>query len=74
MRAREIGAPIPRNGTLREAPELCHEQWLMDDLAEAKSDGAPLWDGKAKLRVRMARLDESASLLRSRRMVSRLTG
>jgi hypothetical protein len=74
VRAREIGAPIPRNGTLREAQELCHEQWLKDDLAEAKSDGAPLWDGKAKLRVRMARLDESASLLRSRRMVSRLTG
>jgi hypothetical protein len=45
---------------LREAQELCHEQWLKDDLAEAKSDGAPLWDGKAKLRVRMARPDESA--------------
>jgi hypothetical protein len=59
---------------LRAAQELCHEQWLKDDLAEAKSDGAPLWDGKVKLRVRMARLDESASLLRSRRMVSRLTG
>jgi hypothetical protein len=24
---------------LREAHELCHEQWLKDDLAEAKSDG-----------------------------------
>jgi len=46
--------------TLREAHELCNEQWLKDDLAEAKSDGAPLWDGKAKLRVRMARSDESA--------------
>ena len=45
--------------SMREAQELCHEQWLKDDLAEAKSDGAPLWDGKAKLRVRMARLDES---------------
>jgi hypothetical protein len=45
---------------LREAHELCHEQWLKDNLAEAKSDGAPLWDGKAKLRVRMARPDESA--------------
>jgi hypothetical protein len=38
--------------TLREAHELCHEQWLKDDLAEVKSDGAPLWDGKAKLRAR----------------------
>jgi hypothetical protein len=45
---------------MREAQELCREQWLKDDLAEAKSDGAPLWDGKAKLRVRMARPDESA--------------
>ena len=45
---------------LREAHELCHEQWLKDDLAEAKSDGAPLWDGKAKLRARMALPDEMA--------------
>ena len=45
---------------LREAQELCHEQWLKDDLAEARSDGAPLWDGKAKLRARMALPDESA--------------
>jgi len=45
---------------LREAHELCHEQWLKDDLAEAKSDGAPLWDGRAKLRARMALPDESA--------------
>jgi hypothetical protein len=46
--------------TLREAHKLCNEQWLKDDLAEAKSDGAPLWDGKAKLRARVARPDESA--------------
>ena len=45
---------------LREAHELCHEQWLKDELAEAKSDGAPLWDGKANLRARMAGPDESA--------------
>jgi hypothetical protein len=36
------------------------EQWLKDDLAEAKSDGAPLWDGKAKLRTRIALPDEMA--------------
>ena len=45
---------------LREAHELCHEQWLKDDLAEAKSGGVPLWDGKAKLRARIALPDESA--------------
>jgi hypothetical protein len=36
--------------SLREVDELCREQWLKDDLAEAKSDGVPLWDGKAMLR------------------------
>ena len=45
---------------LREAQELCHEQWLKDDLVEAKSGGVPLWDGKAKLRARLALPDESA--------------
>jgi hypothetical protein len=45
---------------LREAHELCHEQWLKGDLAEAKCDGIPLWDGNAKLRARMASPDESA--------------
>jgi hypothetical protein len=45
---------------LREANELCREQWLKDDLAEAKSDGVPLWDGKAMLRARIALPDESA--------------
>ena len=29
-------------------------------MAEAKSDGAPLWDGKAELRARMALPDEIA--------------
>jgi hypothetical protein len=45
---------------LREAHELCQEQWLKDDLAETKSNAVPLWDGKAKLRARMASPDESA--------------
>jgi hypothetical protein len=33
---------------LREAHELCHEQWLKDELAEAKSGGVPLWDGRGQ--------------------------
>jgi hypothetical protein len=45
---------------LREAHELCYEQWLKGDLADAKRDGVPLWDGKAKLRARMALPDEIA--------------
>src|SRR6266852_8910663 len=44
----------------REAQELCREQWLKDDLAKATADGVPLWDGKVKLRARMALPDESA--------------
>ena len=51
---------------LREAHELCHEQWLKSDLAEAKSNGVPLWDGKAKLRARMASPDESAMFARAK--------
>jgi hypothetical protein len=45
---------------MREAQELCHEQWLKEDLVEAKAGGVSLWDGKAKLRARMALPDESA--------------
>jgi hypothetical protein len=45
---------------LSEAKELCHEEWLKGDLVEAKSAGAPLWDGKAKLRARIALPDEFA--------------
>jgi hypothetical protein len=45
---------------LRDAHELCDEQWLKGDLAEAKCNGFPLWDGKAKLRARIASPDESA--------------
>ena len=45
---------------LREAHELCHEQWLRGDLTEARSEGVPLWDGKAKLRARVAAPGEIA--------------
>jgi hypothetical protein len=51
---------------LREAAELCHEQWLKSDLAEAKSEGRPLWDGNAKLRARIALPDESALFVEAR--------
>lgn len=43
---------------LREAYTLCHEQWLKDDLSEAKANGVALWDGTAKLRARIALPDE----------------
>jgi hypothetical protein len=37
---------------LREAWELCHEQWLREDVARLRSNGIPLWDGSATLRSR----------------------
>lgn len=39
---------------LRESWELCHEQWLREDLVLQTSGGIPLWDGKAPLRTRYA--------------------
>jgi predicted GH43/DUF377 family glycosyl hydrolase len=47
---------------LREAYELCHERWLKSDLLEATSAGVPLWDGKTKLRARIAMEDEAAKV------------
>ena len=44
---------------IKEAQELCHEQWLKADLAEATAAGVPLWDGKAKLRARLATQEEA---------------
>ena len=43
---------------LRESWELCHEQWLREDLVRQTSGGIPLWDGKAPLRTRYATAGE----------------
>jgi hypothetical protein len=37
---------------LREAWELCHERWLLEDVARLPSDGIPLCDRAATLRSR----------------------
>jgi hypothetical protein len=39
---------------LREASELCKEDWLRADLSVLKSNGVPLCGPHAKLRVRLA--------------------
>ena len=39
---------------LREAHQLCHERWLLADVARLTSNGIPLWDGAAHLRARHA--------------------
>jgi hypothetical protein len=46
--------------TFHEARSLRGERWLRNDLTEAHSNGAPVWDGKSKLTVRRARADEAA--------------
>src|SRR4051794_33372332 len=35
----------------REAQQLSKERWLQDDLKRLRSDGQPLWDGKARLSI-----------------------
>ena len=47
--------------SLREASEICNAPWLRDDFATAYSNGVPLWDGKAQLRVRMGYEGEIAT-------------
>jgi hypothetical protein len=39
---------------LREAHELCREEWLRADFTRLTSNGVPLWDGAAPLRARYA--------------------
>ncbi len=46
---------------LREASEICNAPWLRDDFASAYTNGAPLWDGRAQLRVRMGYEGEIAT-------------
>lgn len=44
--------------SLREANEICNSPWLREDFSQARANGAPLWDGNAEIRVRMAYEDE----------------
>jgi hypothetical protein len=48
---------------LRESYELSREAWLRDDIARLKSNGIPLWDGKALLKSRYATEAEKAVFL-----------
>jgi hypothetical protein len=40
--------------SLSEAAQLRSEKWLHEELSQLRSNGAPLWDGKAKMAVRQA--------------------
>ena len=59
---------------MREAQELCHERWLKDDLAQARTHDIPLWDGKTKLRARTALPDESAVFAEAKNIGQRTDG
>jgi hypothetical protein len=53
--------------TGRDAKQLIHEAWLRQDLKRLRSNGRPLWDGKARLRVGVAvgaQVSEVKALLR----------
>jgi len=57
-----------------EARALLREQWFRDDLRDAHSHGAPVWDGKAKLAVRRANHAESVQFLVSTQSVDGSSG
>ena len=70
------GTPVvafPASGQ-QEALGLLREQWFRDDLREAHSHGAPVWDGKAKLAVRRANHAESVQFLVSTQSVDGSSG
>ena len=46
-----------------EAPQLRGEKWFRDDIAQLKSGGIPLWDGKTPLKARYASEAERAAFL-----------
>lgn len=52
---------------LRESWELCHEEWLREELAQLCSNGVPLWDGKSRLRSRYASKAETDFYLEAAR-------
>lgn len=62
--------------SIGEAREVIKETWLRDDLQRLRSEGSPLWDGKAKLRVGLAmgqQVAEVKAMLREKPKGSDLT-
>jgi hypothetical protein len=45
---------------LREACELCKEEWFRSDLADITSGGSPLYNQASKLKARIATDNESS--------------
>jgi hypothetical protein len=55
--------------SLREASELCKQDWLRADLNVLKSNGVPLCGPSAKLRVRMGNETETQTYRAAEREV-----
>jgi hypothetical protein len=51
-----------RAASFSEARELIKEPWFRASLRNKRSEGVPLWDGKAKLGVRCAKAVEAVFL------------
>jgi hypothetical protein len=59
---------------LREASEVARERWLLDELRQLRSHGAPVWDGKAAVRPRIATLPEVSIYREVAVSVAKLSG
>src|SRR6516165_412912 len=64
IKGRGIAAFQADNGS--DAEQIVRDQLFRDDLTALISDGLPLWDGVADIRVRQARPDEEARWRASR--------
>lgn len=53
----------------QEAQSLTREVWLRDGLQQLRSQGAALWDGKARLSVRLA--DDAGQQERAKKALPR---
>jgi hypothetical protein len=49
-------------GNIGQAKALCSEDWFVEELASYRSQGRPIWDGSAELRIRRASAPETAEI------------
>ena len=48
--------------SIKQASELCTQDWFLEELASCRSSGLPIWDGAAELGIRRADESEAAEL------------
>jgi hypothetical protein len=49
-------------GGVKQARELCTQDWFLEELASYRSSGFPVWDGAAELGIRRANACEAAEI------------